>query len=57
MKDKFRLDMNEEQAVQYLQNLIDESIKAFIPELMERFHKIAMVRGALNRIVMVRKEF
>ena len=40
VKDKFRLEMSEEQAVQYLQNL---SIKAVFPELFERIHKLAMV--------------
>ena len=44
VKDKFRLEMSEEQAVQYLQNLIDDSIKAVFPELFERIHKLAMVR-------------
>ena len=35
-KAKFRLEMSEEQAVQYLQNLIDDNIKAVFPEMFER---------------------
>ena len=53
VKDKFRLDMSEEQAVQYLQALIDESIKAVFPELFERIHKLAMVRAHSNIVSIV----
>ena len=37
--------MSEEQAVQCLHNLIDDSIKAVFPELFECIHKLAMVCG------------
>ena len=53
VKDKFRLEMSEEQAVQYLQTLIDESIKAVFPELFERIHKLAMVRAHYNIVFIV----
>lgn len=43
MEDKFCLRLTEEEAVKYLQGLIDLSIKAIFPELMERIHKIAQV--------------
>ena len=53
VKDKFRLDMSEEQAVQYLQNLIDDSIKAVFPELFERIHKLAMVCAHFNIVLII----
>ena len=43
VEDKFRLDLTEEEAVKYLQGLIDLSIRAMFPELMEKIHKFAQV--------------
>lgn len=41
MKDKFCLEFNEEEAVQHLQSLIDESVTAVMAVLVERIHKLA----------------
>lgn len=41
VQDKFRLDLNDEEAVQYLQTLIDESVSAVFASLAEQVHKIA----------------
>ena len=43
VQDKFRLDLNDEEAVQYLQSLIDESVSAMLPVVVEQFHKMAQV--------------
>jgi len=39
--DKFRLDLSDEEAIQYLHFIIESSIKAFFPVMMERFHTLA----------------
>ena len=41
VQDKFRLDLNDEEAVQYLQGLIDESVSAVFASLAEQMHKFA----------------
>ena len=43
VQDKFCLDLNDEEAVQYLQSLIDESVSAMFPVMVEQFHKFAQV--------------
>ncbi|ORY44400.1 phosphatidylinositol 3-kinase [Rhizoclosmatium globosum] len=43
VQEKFRLDLNEEEAIQYFQGLINESIGAVFPQVMERLHGIAMM--------------
>ncbi|KAJ3121935.1 Phosphatidylinositol (PI) 3-kinase [Physocladia obscura] len=43
VQEKFRLDLNEEEAIQYFQGLINESIGAMFPQVMERIHGIAMM--------------
>ena len=43
VEDKFRLDLTDEEAVKYLQGLIDISIRAIFPELMEKIHRLAQV--------------
>ena len=43
MQDKFRLDLTDEQAVQYMQNLIDVSVTATFAALVEQMHKFAQV--------------
>ena len=43
VQDKFRLDLNDEEAVQYLQSLIDESVSAMFPVVVEQIHKFAQV--------------
>lgn len=41
VQDKFRLDLNDEEALRYMQNLIDVSAAAVMAALVEHLHKIA----------------
>lgn len=41
VQDKFRLDLTDEEAVHYMQNLLDLSFSAVMPALVEHFHKLA----------------
>ncbi|KAK6643525.1 Phosphatidylinositol 3-kinase catalytic subunit type 3 [Polyplax serrata] len=41
VQDKFRLDLTDEEAVTYMQNLLDLSVSAVMPALVEHFHKLA----------------
>ncbi|KAI8479545.1 Phosphatidylinositol 3-kinase catalytic subunit type 3, partial [Branchiostoma belcheri] len=41
VQDKFRLDLNDEEAVHYMQTLIDESVGALFAVVVEQFHKFA----------------
>ncbi|GAB6032406.1 Phosphatidylinositol 3-kinase catalytic subunit type 3 [Chamberlinius hualienensis] len=41
VQDKFRLDLTDEEAVHYMQNLIDDSVSSVMPALVEQIHKIA----------------
>lgn len=41
VQDKFRLDLSEEEAVHYMQNLIDISVSDVMAVLVEQIHKIA----------------
>ena len=49
VKDKFCLDLNEEEAVQRFQSLIDESVKAMMAVFVEQIHKWAQVKNAEGR--------
>lgn len=40
VQDKLRLDLGEEEAVHYIQNLIDSSVTAVMAAIVEQFHKI-----------------
>mmetsp|Transcript_23644 Transcript_23644/g.47005 ORF Transcript_23644/g.47005 Transcript_23644/m.47005 type:complete len:144 (+) Transcript_23644:18-449(+) len=42
VEEKFRLDLSDEQAENYFQGLIDASLGAFAPRVMEVFHQIAV---------------
>ncbi|KAI5651655.1 phosphoinositide 3-kinase family, accessory domain (PIK domain) domain-containing protein [Phthorimaea operculella] len=41
VQDKLRLDLGDEEAVHYLQNLLDMSVTAVMAALVEHFHKFA----------------
>lgn len=45
MQDKFRLDLSDEEAVHYMQSLIDESVGALFAAVVEQIHKFAQVCG------------
>ncbi|KAI8800253.1 kinase-like domain-containing protein [Cladochytrium replicatum] len=41
VQEKFRLDLSDEEAIQYFQALINESVSALFPQVMERIHQWA----------------
>jgi phosphatidylinositol 3-kinase len=41
VQEKFRLDLNDEQAVQYFQEVLDESVSALFPQFVEKVHQWA----------------
>ncbi|XP_043930366.1 phosphatidylinositol 3-kinase catalytic subunit type 3 [Protopterus annectens] len=41
VQDKFRLDLSDEEAVHYMQSLIDESVNALFAAMVEQIHKFA----------------
>ncbi|KAJ3210628.1 Phosphatidylinositol (PI) 3-kinase [Entophlyctis luteolus] len=43
VQEKFRLDLNDEQSIQFFQALLNESLGAMLPQVMERIHGIAMM--------------
>lgn len=43
VQDKFRLDLSDEEAVHYIQGLIDDSATAVMASLVEQVHKFAQV--------------
>ncbi len=46
LQDRFCLDLSDEAAVHYMQNVIDVSLTATMAALMEQMHKFAQVSGA-----------
>uniref|UniRef100_H0X862 Phosphatidylinositol 3-kinase catalytic subunit type 3 n=1 Tax=Otolemur garnettii TaxID=30611 RepID=H0X862_OTOGA len=45
VQDKFRLDLSDEEAVHYMQSLIDESVHALFAAVVEQIHKFAQFFG------------
>ena len=43
VQDKFVLHLSDEEAVAYLQSILDESVSAVMAALVEQFHKMAQV--------------
>ncbi|KAH6583343.1 hypothetical protein BASA61_007522 [Batrachochytrium salamandrivorans] len=43
VQERFRLDLNDEEAIQFIQALVIESIGAFFPQVMEQLHKVAQL--------------
>ena len=41
VQEKFRLELSDEEAIQYFQTLINDSVNALFPQLMETVHKWA----------------
>jgi hypothetical protein len=41
VQEKFRLDLNDEQAVQYFQEILEESVNALFPQFVEKVHQWA----------------
>ncbi|CAM9900480.1 unnamed protein product [Choristocarpus tenellus] len=44
VEEKFRLDLTDEQAEQFFMSLIDESLRAFAPRVLEVMHQFAVAR-------------
>ncbi|MEJ1286308.1 phosphatidylinositol 3-kinase catalytic subunit type 3 [Cricetulus griseus] len=49
VQDKFRLDLSDEEAVHYMQSLIDESVHALFAAVVEQIHKFAQVQMRLGQ--------
>lgn len=45
VQGKFRLDLSDEEAVHYIQSLIDESVHTLFAAVVEQIHKFAQVRS------------
>ncbi|KAJ3023312.1 Phosphatidylinositol (PI) 3-kinase [Thoreauomyces humboldtii] len=43
VQERFRLDLSDEQAIQFFQGLINESIGAVFPQVMEKIHQVAQL--------------
>ncbi|TPX63239.1 hypothetical protein SpCBS45565_g06771 [Spizellomyces sp. 'palustris'] len=43
VQERFRLDLSDEEAIQYFQGLINESIGAVFPQVMEKIHQVAQL--------------
>ena len=43
VQDKFRVDLTDEEAVQYINNVIDVSVSATVAAVLERLHGLAQV--------------
>lgn len=41
IQDKFKLDLDDEQAVKYFQDLLESSIAALFPQIVEQLHTLA----------------
>ena len=50
VQDRFRLDLTDEEAVHYMQSVIDASVSATVAALMEQMHKIAQVQHIIFNI-------
>lgn len=50
VQDKFRLDLSDEEAVHYMQSLIDESVGALFAAVVEQIHKFAQVCRGRGKI-------
>lgn len=57
VQDKFRLDLSDEEAVHYMQSLIDESVGALFAAVVEQIHKFAQVRSLTLRRTCCKKSF
>ena len=42
VEEKFRLDLNLEQAELFFLSLVNDALNAFLPEILERVHKLAI---------------
>ena len=47
LQERFVLHFTDEEAVHFMQNLLESSQAAFLPSVVEQFHKMAQVLGLL----------
>uniref|UniRef100_A0A3Q3E069 Phosphatidylinositol 3-kinase catalytic subunit type 3 n=1 Tax=Labrus bergylta TaxID=56723 RepID=A0A3Q3E069_9LABR len=57
VQDKFRLDLSDEEAVHYMQSLIDESVGALFAAVVEQIHKFAQVRRSNAPLTSIDKKY
>ncbi|KAL8204112.1 UNVERIFIED_CONTAM: hypothetical protein K2H54_068022 [Gekko kuhli] len=50
VQDKFRLDLSDEEAVHYMQSLIDESVHALFAAVVEQIHKFAQLGSFIHNL-------
>uniref|UniRef100_A0A0E0IA16 phosphatidylinositol 3-kinase n=1 Tax=Oryza nivara TaxID=4536 RepID=A0A0E0IA16_ORYNI len=50
LQQNFRLDLDDEDAIHFLQGLINESISAFFPQVVETIHQWAQSRQHITRL-------
>ena len=43
MQDKFQLQKNSEEAEKHFLQLVDESVEALFPVIIDKFHRVAML--------------
>ena len=43
VQERFRLDLNDEDAIKFISAILDESMSAFFPQMMEQLHKVAQL--------------
>ncbi|KAJ3188349.1 Phosphatidylinositol (PI) 3-kinase [Gaertneriomyces sp. JEL0708] len=43
VQERFRLDLSDEEAIQFFQTLINESVGAVFPQVMEKIHQVAQL--------------
>lgn len=43
VQDKFKLELNDEQAMQHIMECIEQSVRAIMPLFVDQFHKMAQV--------------
>lgn len=43
VQERFRLDLGDEDAIQFFQGLVNESIGAYFPQVMEQIHRVAQL--------------
>lgn len=56
VRDRFCLNLTEEQAVQNLQQLMDESISALFPQMVEQIHRWAQVSSSTEHMTIMLKD-
>lgn len=43
VQERFRLDLNDEDAIYYMSLIIDESLSSLFPQMMEQLHRVVQL--------------